>query len=130
MIALDTNIFIYVLNADSRFGPGAAKLLKTIQQPKVASELVFAEILASPKLLDASLQNKALSFLNAIDIEWQKVTKEVLFEAAHLRRLQPSCKLADAIHIASGITRQAEAFVTNDQDLIRLKNVGIDIRSL
>jgi predicted nucleic acid-binding protein len=130
MIGLDTNVFIYVLNADSQFGPEAAKLLKTIQQRKAASELVFAEILASPRLQDASLQNKALSFLNALDIEWQKVTKDVLFEAAHLRRLQPSCKLADAIHIASAITAQAEAFVTNDQDLVLLKDIGIDIRSL
>jgi predicted nucleic acid-binding protein len=130
MIAFDTNIFIYVLNGDSQFGPAASKLLKATQRPKMASELVFGEILASPKLQDISLQNKALLFLNALDIQWQKINRDVLFEAAGLRRQHPNLKLVDALHIASAIVGQAEIFFTNDQDLVHLKGVDLDIRSV
>jgi predicted nucleic acid-binding protein len=93
MVVLDTNISIYVLNADSQFEPAAATLMKTAQQPKLASELVFAEILESPKLKNTALQNKVISFLSESDITWRRITKEILFEVARLRCQHPYVNL-------------------------------------
>ena len=129
MIALDTNVFIYVLNGHEQFGPLSAKLLKN-KESKTASRLVYAEVLASPKLEDEVLRSKALLFLNELDIKWQEINDNVLIEAASLRRQWPKLKLVDALHVASAITAHAEMFFTNDQDLRLLKIPGLDIKGL
>jgi len=129
MIALDTNVFIYVLNGHEQFGLLSAKLLKG-REPKTASRLVYAEVLASPNLEDEILRSKVLLFLDELDIKWQEVNDNVLIEAANLRRQQPKLKLIDALHIASAIITQAETFFTNDQDLQSLKISRLKIESL
>ena len=129
MIALDTNIFIYVLNGHERFGPLSAQLLKN-KDPKTASRLVYAEILASPKLNDEIMRSKALAFLDELDIKWQDINDNVLMEAASLRRSRPQLKLVDALHLASAKISQAEMFFTNDQDLQLLKIPSLDIKGL
>lgn len=129
MIALDTNIFIYVLNGHERFGPLSAKLFKD-KEPKTASRLVFAEVLASPKLEDELLRSKTVSFLDELDVKWQEINHDVLIEAARLRRQQPRLRLIDALHIASAIIAHAETFFSNDQDLQLLKISELNIRSL
>lgn len=130
MIALDTNVFIYVLEGNEKFGAASAALLKNNTEQLVASELVYAEVLASSKLSDTNLQTAALSFLDSLGVTWIKVTRQVLLEAANMRRHQPSCKLADAIHLASAITAQAETLVTNDHALVQCKMRGISVRNL
>lgn len=129
MIALDTNIFIYVLNGHEQFGPLSAQLLKN-KDPKTASRLVYAEILASPKLDNEAMRSKALAFLDELDIKWQDVNNKVLMEAASLRRSRPKLKLIDALHLASAKISQAEMFFTNDQDLQLLKIPSLDIKGL
>jgi len=129
MIALDTNIFIYVLNGHEQFGPLSAMLLKD-KEPKTASRLVYAEVLASPKLEDELIRSKAVSFLDKIDIKWQEINHNVLIEAANLRRQQPRLKLINALHIASAIIAHADTFFSNDQDLQVLKISELNIKSL
>jgi predicted nucleic acid-binding protein len=129
MIALDTNIFIYVLNGHEEFGPISAKLLKS-KDTKTASRLVYAEVLASPKLDDAILRSKTLLFLDELDIKWQEISDAVLMEAAQLRRQQPTMKLVDALHVASAIVTHSETFFTNDQNLASLKIPTLDIKGL
>ncbi len=129
MIAIDTNVFIYVLNGHERFGPLSAKLLKN-KESKTASKLVYAEVLASPKLEDEILRSKALLFLDELNIKWQELNNNVLIESANLRRRQSKLKLIDALHIASAIIVHAETFFTNDQDLLSLNISGLKIKSL
>ena len=129
MIALDTNVFIYILNGHEQFGPLAAKLLKS-SGPKMASRLVYAEVLSSPKLEDEILRSKVLLFLDELDIKWQEINDNVNIEAARLRRQQPKLKLVDALHLASAIISNAEAFFTNDKDLQLLKTIGLEIKGL
>lgn len=129
MIALDTNIFIYVLNGHDEFGPLSANLLKN-KETKIASKLVYAEVLASPKLNDEGLRSKALLFLDELDVQWKEVNDNILLEAARLRRQYPILKLVDGLHIASAIMAHAETFFTNDQNLLSLKIVDLDIKSL
>ncbi|HSH31944.1 MAG TPA: PIN domain-containing protein [Candidatus Saccharimonadales bacterium] len=129
MIALDTNIFIYTLNADARFGRRAAEVLRS-DQPKMASELVFAEILSSSKLRDDGLRDQVRRFLEELAIEYAAVTREVLLGAADLRRQHAGLKLADSIHLASAVQNGAAVFATNDQSIVRLQIPGLKITSL
>ncbi len=129
MIAIDSNIFIYALNAHPEFGLPAVKVLRRAET-KVASELTFAEILSSPKLEQFSLRRDALDFLERLRVSYNPVTKDILSISGGLRRKHTSLKLADAIHLASALSVGAGSFVTNDQNLVKLKIPGLKIVSL
>jgi len=109
---------------------GHSAILLKDKEPKTACRLVYAEVLASPKLEDELIRSKAVSFSDKLDIKWQEVNYNVLIEAANLRRQQPGLKLIDALHIASAIIAHAETFFSNHQDLQLLKISELNIKSL
>lgn len=129
MIAVDTTLFIYVLNADHEFGHRSAAILDS-KEDKVASEIVFAEVFSITKLDEVDIRHQTQKFLEELKIEYVSVTKEVFLLAGSLRRQHSSLKLADAVHLASALQAGADTFVTNDQDLVKLKIKGLKIISL
>lgn len=129
MIAIDSNVFIYVLNAHPEFGPRAKKTLER-SDAKVASELIFAEILSSPKLEASNLRTETLDFLEVLPLEYLEVTRQVLSLAAGLRRRFKVLKLADAIQLATALDAGAQEFITNDQELVKLRVPDLKIAAL
>lgn len=129
MISVDTNLFIYTLNADERFGRQSAALFDS-SEPKIASELVFTEVLSSSKLQDVALRGKTLQFLEELAIQFMPATRELLQLSAALRREHSHLKIADSIHLATALHSGVKAFVTNDQNLVKLTIPGLKIISL
>ncbi len=86
----------------------------------MASEAVFGEILSSSvfKSNETALK-RAKRFLEGADITYQSTTRQVYMSAARLRRLRPTIKLPDAIHLASAWENQVDYFVTNDALLVK-----------
>lgn len=131
MIALDTNIFIYVLEGNSQFGHRAADLLSHAQGTGVASMFVYLEVLSHPTLARATSKHIALSFLDEQKLEYIEMSKELLVRAAHLRAsLTPKVGVGDSLHLASALHAGADTFITNDQALVKLKTKGLKIVSL
>lgn len=131
MIALDTNIFIYVLESDRQFGKKAADVLRGVQGNGSAAMLVYLELLSSRAFLDSSHRNIALSFLDSQRLQFVELSKGVLLKAARLRAgLTPKLGVGDALHLACAMYAGAETFVTNDQDLVKLQIPGLKIISL
>lgn len=130
MVALDSNVFVYALEAHPDFGPAARHWLKTTDQPIIASELVFAEVLAAPSIRTAHAEQSLLSALESLDISWRNASKQVMLTAAAVRRQYPSVKLVDAMHLATAQVAGADTFVTNDAQLVKLKLPNITIRGL
>ncbi len=131
LIALDANIFIYVLERDYQFGPQALAILKAAELgtiDAVTSELVYLETLANSKL-QASDVNRINRLLELSGVVFEPIEKPVVLEAARLRRIY-GIKTPDAIHIASALGVKATHFVTNDKQLLRLKIAGLEIVSL
>jgi predicted nucleic acid-binding protein len=131
VIALDSNIFIYVLEQNPEFGGLSRWLLKAIEESEIdacASELIYLETLSTPKLTDAdaALAKKSLQQLGA---ELFPITLEVHVEAARLRR-QYRLGTLDAIHVATAIKHGASHFITNDRKLFKKKLPGIEILPL
>jgi predicted nucleic acid-binding protein len=131
MLAFDTNILIYVLEDNSEFGEKARKLLRENKYNAVVSELIYAEILSSPKLQSARNKKIVFDFLKAQRLEFVTISREVLVRAAELRATYtPKLGLGDALHLSAAIQAKASEFITNDKDLTKLSIPGLKIRLL
>lgn len=120
MIALDSNIFIYMLEGNKEFGELARDLFVAIEQTNldaIASELVFMEVLASPNLTTAEA-GMVKGKIEELGASFKPVSRQVLAEAAKLRR-QFKCGALDSIHIASAIEARCTQFITNDLNLLK-----------
>ncbi len=129
MIAVDTTLFIYTLNAHQGFGSKSANILRS-KDYKVASELVFAEVFSSTKLHSLALRRETQEFLETLKIAYIAANRDTFLITGALRREHPSLKLADAIHLASALQAGADSFITNDQNLVKLKIKGLKVVSL
>ena len=128
MIALDTNLFVYVLEGNAQFAESAARVLHKAQGNGVASMLVYAELLSAPVFASTANRSTALAFMNGQALRYMELTKEVLIRAAELR----SCSLkrhglGDAPHLACALQAGADTFITNDQGLLKVKVPGLAI---
>ncbi len=131
MIALDANLFIYLLEGNKEFGQMAADVFLEIESTGVAamaSELVYFEVLSSSKLSD-ELAAIAESKIRALEIPMYPSTTKSLLLAAKLRR-ESGLGPLDAIHVAVAIERGAKCFITNDIKLAKKTLSSIKIIKL
>lgn len=132
MIALDTNIFIYVLENNPEFGQRAASALRSAQNDGAASAIVYLELLSSAAFHTNNIQrNIALNFLNEQRLIYIEPLKDTLILAAELRAANSAkLELGDAIHLASALAAGADTFITNDQNLLKLQVKDLKVISL
>lgn len=131
-VALDSNLLIYLFEADSQHAAAVGRLV--IQGPSLGfelsvSELVLAELLASSKLTDKTarhLYDKA----RQLQYDIHPIDTAVLLQSAALRRQYPSLKTPDAIHLATAMVHKRDCFVTNDNALLKLKLPTLRIMSI
>lgn len=131
-IAIDANVFIYVLEQHIEFCQSSLNLIKLVETGDlegVASELILLEVLSDKKLQDSQV-NTTKDFLYSTLVTFRAVTQDVLLSAAVLRRQNPSLKTPDAIHLASALIAGASHFITNDQKLLQKKIKGIQLLPL
>jgi predicted nucleic acid-binding protein len=130
--ALDSNILIYIVNANSDWSDKATVLLDklTNQGQVVCSELVRTEVLMQPAKIAKELFNDVAEYLSSIENLSYFAVNQQVSEMAALLGGQHSLKLADAVHIASAVIAGATAFYTNDKQLLKVVIKGLKISSL
>ena len=131
MIALDANLFIYLLEGNPDFGQMAADVFLKIEStsaPAMASELVYFEVLSSIKMSD-ELAAIAEAKIRSLEITMYTSTERTMLLAARLRRDSGLGPL-DALHVAAAIERGSDYFITNDLKLANRDVRGIKIIKL
>ena len=116
--AVDTNILIYILEANPEFGAAALQLMELLESrgdDLCVSTLVFAEVSAYPGMTDQQAA-ATCEAVHQMELAMQPLDEQILRLAGKLRR-DHRLKLADAIHIASALAAKADYFVTNDVKL-------------
>jgi predicted nucleic acid-binding protein len=131
MIALDSNVFIYVLDKHPRFfEPARAALNAAARESVVISALVYTESLAK---LRGRVFEESREWLDALceqaQIKVVDIDAALAVSAAQLRSSH-KLKTADALHIATALSCGASRFITNDLLLTRLAIKGLDIQGL
>jgi predicted nucleic acid-binding protein len=124
VIGLDTNIFIYHLEAHPRYQSLTQELLAGIQggrQAAITSTITVMELTVRPWQLGrpAVAREYEALLVHFPHLTVADVTREVARRAAQLRaryRFRP----ADALQVATALVHRATAFVTNDRRLTQL----------
>ena len=123
-IGLDTVIFIYAFERHPDFGPLAQTVFQTVEKKTCqacASVLALGEVLVGVKRAgDYDLQ---LRYQSAFQYFPNLALCDADFRVMDIMsdlRLKYNLHTPDAIHLATALSQQAQAFITND---LRLKKV-------
>jgi len=130
-IGIDTQILIYYLEDNPEYADRIEKILEDVQQGKfqaVFSSIGLIEILTGPKKrgnydLAAQYRQMIASIPNLV----LKGINENIVEVASDLRARYNVATPDAILIATAIDFGADTFITNDQTLKKVKEIGIEL---
>jgi predicted nucleic acid-binding protein len=118
LIALDTNIFVYLLELNSRYVRITDQIFSWVATPSgraVTSTLTMAELLV-PCYRDGDEQqaNEFYALLSTFpNLDWIAPNLEIADLAAQIRGLH-GLRTPDALQAATAIYAHATAFLTND----------------
>lgn len=128
-VAVDTCVFIYVFEQEPHFGPLCKFIFSQLSKNKIqliTSSVTLTEVLVQPmKKKDWKTVNfyedlfATLPHFSLVPID-SSVAK-----LAALIRSTDGFRLPDAYQLAAACKEKADVFVTNDQDLKKLKNLPI-----
>jgi predicted nucleic acid-binding protein len=129
-VGLDTSVFIYHFEKHPVYSPLTQELLSEIEKgvrKGITSTISLMEIIVKPLSIgrnDIARKYEAL-LMNFPNLEVVDLDRDVIRQAARLRaeyRLRPP----DALQVSACLLDGAEAFITNDHQIDRLKE-KIDI---
>jgi predicted nucleic acid-binding protein len=133
-IYLDANVFIYFVEGPAELAEPLCSLFEFAESggPSgnplrnffVTSELALAEVLSSSRTSEADRDMYCELILGSAFIAKAQVNKDILLEAARLRR-EFGFKLPDAIHAATALYNQCDMLVSRDKHMNRLEKLGI-----
>lgn len=125
-VALDTNIFIYYYHQYPEFIAFADKVFTLLVENKlkaVTSLITLTELL-SLQAPDDKIKDLEDSFLSTPNLSIIPFDQKIAEDAARIRRVY-GFRLPDAIQLASALEAQAQAFITNDQNLQKFKKIKV-----
>ncbi|MEW6229326.1 MAG: type II toxin-antitoxin system VapC family toxin [Bacillota bacterium] len=128
-VGIDTNCFIFQFESDHypQHAPLAQELFELVQSgivKGVTSTITITEVMTLPRRLgleDIAYQYKML-LMNFPNLQIRDITPEVADRAAMLRGVY-NLRTPDALQTAAALVAGADAFVTFDRDLRRLRSV-------
>ncbi len=131
VLALDTNIFIYHFEENPAYSPYTEELFERIESGRVravTSALTLHEILTGARKagkpdLVALYRNLLGSFPNLYFVPFDANVADISSDL----RARYGLRTPDAIQVATAIHQRADAFVTNDAGLRRIKEIRVTI---
>ncbi|WP_434576900.1 type II toxin-antitoxin system VapC family toxin [Thermoanaerobacterium thermosaccharolyticum] len=130
-IALDTNLFIYLVEKNPNYFSTAKLLFDKIQKGQligITSSLIYTEVLSNPlKKGNTAIADKYNVLLATFpNLIVKNVDKDIAIISARLRA-KYNIKTPDAIFIATGIAENADTFITNDSQLKKIEEIKITL---
>jgi len=128
LIYWDTMLFIYMLEAEPRFGPRVLQIKEEMTRRGdrlCTSAFTAGEVLTGPRKQDSTDIVAALKeYFGSDEVELIPFTEKTADEYSRIRAVHPVLP-ADAIHLASAAQTRCDLFMTNDQRLLGLNVTGI-----
>lgn len=130
-IGIDTAPFIYFIEANPNYDQYLTPIFSAISQAKligITSTISITEVLVHPLRngnVELALQYRNL-LMNSQHLICRPVDAEIAELAASLR-VKYQLRTPDALQIATAILANAEAFLTNDKNLKRVKELKVII---
>lgn len=133
IIAFDTAPLIYYIEDDSAYADMIQVIVDKLDKnmmSAVGSTLLLTELLTQPKRRnDQELVEQYTALLEAANnFRLVSLDSTIAIRAAELRA-QYNLKTPDALHVATALISDAEAFLTNDQGIKRVKELKVIVLS-
>jgi predicted nucleic acid-binding protein len=131
---IDTAPIIYYIEAHPQFGPLAKEVFDSFLSGRItaySSVLTLTEVLPKPiESGDAKLARKFAEFLeHGKNFNLVVITAVIAKQAGVLRGRYPVLRALDAVQLAAAIDAGADAFITNDKKLKRMKEIKVLVLS-
>ncbi|WXG44987.1 MAG: type II toxin-antitoxin system VapC family toxin [Promethearchaeati archaeon SRVP18_Atabeyarchaeia-1] len=131
---IDTPPVIYYIEAHPQFGPLVKEIVDLFQSDGAvafSSVLTLTEVLSKPiEAGDENLARKFAEFLKyGKNLGLIEISVDVAERAGRLRGQYPDLRTVDAVQISAAIGIGADAFVTNDKKLKRIKELNVIVLS-
>lgn len=128
-IFIDTSPFIYYIEEHEKYIEAVDPLFSYISQGRIiayTSFITLIEVLAKPiEEKNKKLMRKYEDLLtNSKGLILADMDKNIAIESARLRA-KYKIKIPDAIQVTSGMVNGAKAFITNDSNLKKIKEIKI-----
>lgn len=131
-LALDTAPLIYYIEKDANYFDSMKKIMRYISRSThitaYASVMTLKEVLVKPLTSgDTALAEEYESILTDNDqLQLMEVTPAIARKAAELRAIyKKGLKPLDAVHVATAIVSECEVFLTNDDELKKIKEIKV-----
>jgi predicted nucleic acid-binding protein len=123
---IDTNILIYLLEQHKQYSTAAADILQAHTDgggKLITASLTITEFMAGTTASDSSVLHRVpnLAFIT--------LDTSLAEQAAQLQR-KAKLHIGDAIHLATALQAQAECFFSNDQQLLKIAQQYLPVKSL
>lgn len=129
-VFLDSNIFVYHFEENLQYLKYTKSIFEKLELKKVkavTSVISLAEILSFP-LSKVTIRNIQLALFDLPNLEIKEITIEIALKTAKLRR-NYNFKLPDSMQLATAIVSGAKAFITNDRQLRKCKEIKVILLS-
>ncbi|KYH42752.1 MAG: hypothetical protein AYL33_001000 [Candidatus Bathyarchaeota archaeon B63] len=127
IVGIDTAAFIYHFEENEEYLPFTDILFEMIETGKmrgVTSTITLMEVLVKPKRDgNEEAANEYKFILQTFpNLEIKQVDAEVAERAAEIRA-RYGVRPPDALQVAASLTNNADAFITNDEELKRIREI-------
>ena len=131
IVGIDTAAFIYHFEENEEYLPFTDVLFKMIETGKirgVTSTFTLMEVLVKPKRdgNDRAVDEYKFILQTFPNLEIRQVDAEVAERAAEIRA-RYEVRPPDALQVAASLANNADAFITNDEELKRIGEIEIVI---
>jgi predicted nucleic acid-binding protein len=130
LIYLDSNVVIYLIEAQPVWGPKAAARIGALRadgDTMAVSDLTRLESRVGPLAAkDGATLSQFDAFFAAADVQVLPMTAAV-FDRATMIRAQHRFKLADSLHLACAAESGCDRFLTNDARLSKFSDIVVEV---
>ena len=131
LVGLDSNLFIYHFENNPDFATFTVKVFDRLSKGTLRAVTSIVSVMETlsypaPSAVVKNIQEafETMPNLNIIDVDYK-----IALEAARIRR-EYKFRLPDSIQLATALIGKAQALVTNDQRLIKFKQLPTVLLSL
>lgn len=131
LVALDSSLFVYVFEQHPTFRPPAKLALRRIEQGKdrgIFSMVGLIELLTGAKnQKDPALAELYRSLVKQFPHLALIGLNHEIVEIASDLRAKYGLRTPDAIHLGTAIAAEVDAFLTNDRNLKKVKEIKVEL---
>ena len=123
---VDTNILIYLFELHDPYSQQVASMLEKNSQE---GKLLMTSVITITEFLAGTISSTLETLRQVPNLDFITLDEDLAEQSAILQR-KHKLQIGDSIHLASAIKNNAETFLSNDKQLLKVAEKYMSVRSL